>query len=88
MTERPHSPLILTIDEAAAHLGVRPSTIRNWVLRGQLEPLRRGAHPLRFHLLDVARCHADRQPRSWHDRQARLAAKWEEACAREEQMRQ
>lgn len=82
------NPLILTIDEAAAHVGVRPSTIRNWVLRGQLEPLRRGAHPLRFHLLDVARCHRDRQPQAYFDRLARLAEEWEEACARAEQMRQ
>lgn len=82
------NPLILTVDEAAAQVGVRPATVRSWVLRGHLEPLRRGAHPLRFHLLDVARCHRDRQPQAYRDRLARLARIWEDACASDERLQQ
>lgn len=73
--------LILTTDEAAAQVGVSPATIRKWVVRGHLEPLLRGAHPLRFFLLDVARCHRDRQPQSYFDQLARRAERWEAACA-------
>ena len=70
------SGLILTTEEAAEQVGVTPATIRQWVMRGHLEPVRRGAHPLRFHLLDVARCHADRQSREYHDT---LRRRWRQA---------
>lgn len=76
------SPLVLTTEEAAEQVGVSPATIRSWVLRGHLEPLMRGVHPLRFDWLDVARCHADRKPQAYHDT---LRRKWA-ACIRADEM--
>lgn len=37
-----------------------PSTVRDWVRRGLLEPARRGARPLRFREADVWRVARDR----------------------------
>lgn len=51
---------VLTIDEAADHLGVSTTTIRSWVLRGHVEPITRGVKPLRFREQDITRCEADR----------------------------
>lgn len=76
------NPLILTTEEAAEQVGVTPATIRSWVLRGQLEPVRRGVHPMHFDWLEVSRCHADRKPRSYHDT---LRRKWV-ACIRAAEM--
>jgi hypothetical protein len=43
----------LTSTEAAAILGISPSGLRMLVARHKLTPLQAGAHPLRFHALDV-----------------------------------
>ena len=37
-----------------------PATLRDWVRRGYLEPIKRGVRPLRFHEHDVWRCERDR----------------------------
>lgn len=67
--------VILTTTEAAEHVGVNEATVRSWVDRGHLAPLVPGAKPLRFVLTEVARCHAERQPKTWHERLDRLAAR-------------
>ena len=59
--------------------GVAPATIRSWVLRGWLEPVRRGVRPLRFHDHDVAACAAQRRSRAERDRLDDLATRWEAA---------
>lgn len=63
----------MAMSEAAAHLGVTEATIRSWVLRGYLEPVRRGARPLRFDDMALARCAAKRMSKAEHDR---LDALW------------
>lgn len=68
--------MTVTTDEAAAIAGVDPSLIRKWVLRGDLEPVRRGAKPMRFHYEDVARCQADNRTKAWRDRQSAAREAW------------
>lgn len=68
--------MTVTTDEAAAAAGVSPATIRGWVLKGWLEPVRRGAKPLRFHYDDVARCQRDHRPARWERRHAEAAQRW------------
>ena len=68
--------MTLTTEEAAEVAGVQPVTIRQWVLKGWLEPVRRGAKPLRFHYEDVARCQADHRPETWKRRHAEAANRW------------
>lgn len=47
---------ILTVERAAAHCGVQPVTIRQWVSRGHLKPIARGDKGrLLFTVLDVAK---------------------------------
>lgn len=48
--------MTLTTDEAAARVGVSPQAVRMWVLRGDLNPIRRGVKPLRFHEAEVIEC--------------------------------
>lgn len=67
---------IVTTEQAAALVGVEPATVRSWVVRGHLTPLRRGARPLRFREQDVIRCHAERMPDHWHQGVGRLAEAW------------
>ena len=70
--------MTLTIGQAAHHLDVSESTLRNWVLRGQLEPIRRGAKPLRFHESDVLACAEQRMTDAQH---RRLDALWARVLA-------
>lgn len=64
--------VIVTTDEAAAWAGVSPATIRQWVVRGDLVPLRRGAKPLRFHYDDVARVQRGKRSNGWESRHAAM----------------
>ena len=68
--------MIVTTDEAAAWAGVSPATIRGWVLKGWLVPLRRGAKPLRFHYDEVARCQRDHRSQAWQARHAEARDAW------------
>lgn len=70
----------ITTAEAAALLGVSPITLRSWVQRGQLRPLRPGARPLRFYEDDVVEIqHARRSP-AWRQATRRAAEVWADAC--------
>lgn len=66
----------MTTDEAAEIAGVKPATIRSWVMRGWLEPVRRGAKPLRFRYDDVARVQREHRPETWARRHAEAAERW------------
>jgi predicted site-specific integrase-resolvase len=68
--------MTVTTNEAAAIAGVDPVTIRQWVLRGDLEPVRRGAKPLRFHYDDVARVQRDKRSAAWSRRHASARERW------------
>lgn len=68
--------MIVTTDEAANIAGVSPATIRQWVVRGDLEPIRRGAKPLRFDYDDVARVQRDKRPATWRRRHAEARDAW------------
>jgi excisionase family DNA binding protein len=57
----------LTIEEAAALVGVSPHAIRRWVACGYLKPVRPGARPLMFDEWDVTECKHDRMPQTVHD---------------------
>ena len=45
--------MTLTTDDAARLVGRTPQCIRMWVMRGKLEPVRRGTKPLLFREGDV-----------------------------------
>lgn len=66
----------VTTDEAAELAGVSPATIRGWVMQGLLEPVRRGAKPLRFAYDDVARVQRDKRTTTWERRHADAASEW------------
>lgn len=68
--------MTVTTEEAAALAGVEPSVLRKWVLRGDLEPVRRGAKPLRFRYDDVARVQRAKRPKAWLRRHAQAADDW------------
>lgn len=71
---------ILTISEAAEHFGVTETTLRKWVMRGYLEPLRRGTKPLRFRLLDVDECRRARMSKAERARRDTLADEFLAMC--------
>lgn len=71
--------LVVTTDEAAAIAGVRPGTIRLWVMRGRLTPLRRGAKPLRFIAADVWTAVDQARSEQQRDRLDTLASAWRTA---------
>ena len=71
--------MTVTTEEAAHIAGVSPVTIRQWVVRGKLEPVRRGAKPLRFHADDVARVRRESRPKTWEQRHAEMVERWN-AC--------
>ncbi len=68
----------LPIHEAAVLVGTSEATLRQWVIRGHLEPVRRGAKPLRFDEEALTRCAADRLSRAEHQR---LDALWARTLA-------
>lgn len=68
--------MTVTTEEAAQFAGVQPATIRSWVLRGWLEPVRRGAKPLRFRYDDVARVQREHRSGAWERRHAEAAERW------------
>lgn len=68
--------MTVTTDEAATLAGVDPTVIRKWVMRGDLEPVRRGAKPLRFHYDDVARVQREKRGKAWLERHAQAARRW------------
>lgn len=68
--------MTVTTDEAAEIAGVDPSVIRKWVLRGDLEPVRRGARPLRFHYDDVARVQREKRGGAWRARHEEARDAW------------
>lgn len=57
--------MTVTTEEAAQIAGVSVAQVRKWILAGHLEPVRRGARPLRFHYDDVARVQADLRTGAW-----------------------
>lgn len=68
--------MIVSTDEAAEMACVDPAVIRKWVMRGDLEPLRRGAKPLMFYYDDVARVQASKRPKSWRLRHSAAREAW------------
>lgn len=68
--------MTVTTEEAAELAGVDPAVLRKWVMRGDLEPVRRGAKPLRFHYDDVARVQREKRSKAWLARHAQAAAEW------------
>ena len=68
--------MTLTTEEAATAAGVQPVTIRQWVMKGWLEPVRRGAKPLRFHYDEVARCQREHRTDAWRRRHAEAVGQW------------
>lgn len=68
--------MTLTTEQAAERIGVKPATIRQWVARGELEPVRRGAKPLRFREADVIETQLRLRSPSWQRRIADLATRW------------
>ncbi len=72
--------MTVTTDQAAALVAVSPTTVRSWVLRGLLEPVRRGAKPLRFRPEDVWRCARDRLTAAESARLDTLAEQWSRTC--------
>jgi excisionase family DNA binding protein len=68
----------LTLVEAALLVNVSEHTIRQWVKRGHLRPVRPGGRPSRFLERDVVECHFKRTSRARHDE---LDAIWAEVLA-------
>lgn len=68
--------MTVTTEEAATLAGVDPAVLRKWVLRGDLEPVRRGAKPLRFHYDDVARVQREKRSKAWRARHVEAVERW------------
>lgn len=66
--------MTLTTEEAATTAGVSPITLRKWVMLGWLEPVRRGARPLRFEYDEVARCQREHRSATWEREHQRRAS--------------
>lgn len=71
--------MIVTTSEAAGILGVTESGVRMLVLRGDLEPISRGARPLTFWTETVVELEYRRRPKAQKRRVQELAEQW--ACA-------
>ena len=70
----------MTTEQAADLLGVSVRTVKRLVVAGSLEPVRRGARPLLFRVLDVERLRSDRRGEAWHAAMDKLATRWEREC--------
>jgi excisionase family DNA binding protein len=68
--------MILTTDEAAAELGVSAARVRQFVMAGMLQPVRRGASPMRFRLDDVIDLQQRRRSATDQARLDMLAEEW------------
>lgn len=68
--------MTVTTEEAADIAGVSPTVLRQWVVRGDLDPVRRGAKPLRFHYDDVARVQREKRSKAWLRRHAEALETW------------
>lgn len=68
----------LTTSEAAELVGVSPFTIRSWVARGYLRPVRPRAKPALYLEVDVVECRYERMSRAEHDT---LDTMWREVLA-------
>lgn len=68
--------MTVTTEEAAEIAGVDPAVLRKWVLRGDLEPVRRGAKPLRFDYDDVARVQREKRGKGWRARHVAAQEAW------------
>lgn len=68
----------LTTSEAATLVGVSPLTIRSWMNRGYLRPVRANAKPVLFREGDVVECRYERMSQAEHDR---LDTLWAEVLA-------
>lgn len=69
----------LTTDEAAEVLGLRPATVRRWVMKGWLRPVV-GGRPLRFRWLDVEQALATHRPGVDQERLEAMAREWRARC--------
>jgi excisionase family DNA binding protein len=65
---------MVTLEEAAELAGVSVATLRAWIARGWIAPVRFGVRPLRFRYDDVAAAQRSHRPRSWQARHARAVA--------------
>lgn len=72
---------IVTIEEAAMYAGVATATVRSWVTRGALTPVKANTKPLLFKYDEVAAAQRDCRSRAWIGRHADAVAKWQDACA-------
>jgi predicted site-specific integrase-resolvase len=75
--------MTVTTDEAATIADVSTATIRGWVLKGWLTPVRRGAKPLRFEYDEVARCQREHRPTTWRARHAEAVERWASSTSAE-----
>lgn len=64
---------LLTAQETATELGTTPNNVRQLVRRGVLRPVRPGARPLMFRLLDVAELAYQRSSKAQRKRLRRHA---------------
>ena len=68
--------LLVTTSEAASILGISDAGVRMLVMRGDLNPLDRGARPMHFWEREVVDLEHARRPRSRRDEVSRLAREW------------
>ena len=68
--------MIVTTDEAATLAGISPVTLRKWVMQGDIEPVRRGANPLKFEYDEVARVQRDKRPKVWQRQHVERVTAW------------
>jgi len=73
--------MTLTTDEAARLTGRTPQCIRMWVMRGKLEPVRRGAKPLLFREDDVLDADEKATSKAERRRLDTLASAWLDTAA-------